>query len=257
MAENLVFEAREIEKWRRRYMHQAVAVLAAVLVVVGMAWFFVVLRELRLLLSLGGLIVAVLMLKELRAALQVRAENLILAKQANWTDVLVFDDGQGLNEAVLRRMMMSESELTRECRTVIKGLGFVLEEDWFYDTISKGGLSFHKTEFEGIILALSFSGEACQGRFVRQKGQFVPEGNIVSRLLTPLFRTNLKQVAEALLSKEVRLFVADGSLYLWFKTEERLFYQFNLWSANTPFLFIKRVQQLVKMVQALDKAITD
>lgn len=256
MAGNLAFEAKEIEKWRRRYVRQAMAVMAAVLVVVGGAWFFIASTELRLLLSLGGLIVAVLMLKELRAALQVRAENLILAKRADWGEDLVFDDGQGLNEAVLRKMMMAEGKLTRECRTVIKGLGFVLEEDWFYDTISKGGLAFHKTEFEGGILALPVAAEACQGRFVRQKGKLVPEGNIVPKFLTPAFRAALQQAAAELLSKEVMLFVQEGSLYLWFKTEGRLFYQFNLWSANTPSLFIKRVRQLAETARALDKAIS-
>ena len=76
----LAKEAKVLEYWRKKYLGQAAMVLIAAAGAVAAAWFYVEAALLKLLFSLCAILVAYLMLKELRESLQTRGEMLIFAK---------------------------------------------------------------------------------------------------------------------------------------------------------------------------------
>lgn len=83
---------------------------------------------------LAVLTVAYLMLRELRDSLQTRGETLIFAKGKALFDGVDFDYGQGIDkDEALFGMWAFDA---RECRGVMSGRGFSLEEDWLYKAVS-------------------------------------------------------------------------------------------------------------------------
>ena len=147
----LAKEAKVLEYWRKKYLGQAAMVLIAAAGAVAAAWFYVEAALLKLLFGLCAVLVAYLMLKELRESLQTRGEMLIFAKGKDLFADAAFDYGQGLDKG--DKLWGAWEYNVRECRGVLSGEGYLLEEDWLYNTAAAKFFTLKMTVFEGVLLA--------------------------------------------------------------------------------------------------------
>ncbi len=220
----LAKEAKTLEYWRRRYMAQAAIVLAAAVGAIAAVFMFIEAPMVQLLFVVGILLVASLMLGELRESLQARGEGLILAKSALLFSGLQFDYGCGIDEKNLVLPRTFDDYTVRECRNTISGEGYVLEEDWLYSVVSSKFIAINHTVFEGILLTVDVKENAAglaQNPKVREAGE------------------KLKRLLGA---ESMFIAAAERRICFCFKTDKKIFYQFRLCSPNTAGAFVRRVE---------------
>lgn len=217
--------ARVLEYRRKKYLAQAVAVVLVAMGPIVAVAMFVEAELLKLPAVMIILLVAYLMLKELRDELQIRGENLIFALptlRANG----VFDYGQGIAKG--SPLFDSWKYDVRECCSVVRGKGFIIEEDRLYAALAAKPFKLKLAVFEGIVLAVNAQNEA-QAKRMAQSAEL----RCVAEKLQRFFSV-----------KNMRI-VADGmQIGLFFKTEKRLFHQFSLLKTNSVGVFLQRLQVL-------------
>jgi len=258
MAAAFAKEAKTLEYWRKRYLGQAaiVGVLAVSLAAAG--WLCADFFILKFFLTLLAAVIVYIMCQGLQRSLQARGEGLILAKGGEAFGEVMFDIGRGLCENALLAQEVVSGYQVRECDNVMRGKGYWLEEDWFYSVVSTRYVPLNQTVFKGVVLAFAdlHSEDGLKGSLLFKNGKFVVTGGLAQRLkqtgaaeIVPTFMRLFK-------ASEAELAVADKTLYLWIKTEERLFYQFSLFRPNTFAAFQRRIEQLKepaeKMLSALN-----
>lgn len=218
----LTREAKILEYWRKRYLAQAAAVAVAAMAGMALARMYVPAVLLQLLFCLCIITVAYLMVRELRESLQTRGENLIFGNGGQLFGGIRFDYGQGLSKD--DKLWDTWVFQARECRGVMAGKGFLLEEDWLYNMAAAKFFVLKMTVFEGIVLAVSCpAGKAatlCDRQEVRAAGE---------------------KMRRLLGAEKMRVVSADDKIVFCFQTKKKLFYQFGLLRPNTVGAFVRRV----------------
>jgi len=235
----LAQETRLIEYWRKKYLFQAAAVAVCAGAAIAAAAIYIQAKLPALLIILAVLTVAYLMLRELRDSLQTRGETLIFAKDKALFDGVDFDYGQGIDkDEALFGMWAFDA---RECRGVMSGRGFSLEEDWLYKAVSARFFMLKLTVFEGILLVVD-NGEGSMpdaAALIRNAG----------------VHGAAEKMRRLLGAETMRAAVSGGRAVFYFKTKNRLFHQFALERTNTTGIFVRRVETL--KAQAEETAAAD
>lgn len=221
----LAKEAKVLEYWRKKYLGQAAMVLIAAAGAMAAAWFYVGAALLKLLFSLCAVLVAYLMLKELRESLQTRGEMLIFAKGKDLFADVVFDYGQGLDKG--DKLWEAWEYNVRECRGVLFGEGYLLEEDWLYNTAAAKFWTLKMTVFEGVLLAAVCP--AGKENALADRQEIRAAGEKMRRMLG---------------AKKMRIVAGEGRIGFYFQTPGRMFHQFGLWRPNAMGAFVRRVEAL-------------
>lgn len=253
LQKTLAHEAVVLDYWRKRYLWQAFFVLIIEAFLIGAVWYYTkILEVIGLVLGLEVL-VFYLMLKELRESLQTRGEGLILPKGDMFFEDISFDYGKGIAESVLNSQDFVSSYKTRECRNVMRGKNYLVEEDWFYTLNSVKSFSVYQTAFEGVVWQIdcAFCKEDNKGQVVFKNGKTFVTGDLVGFVNSYGILKELEQLNNFFLSREILLVVKDKKLYIWFATQRKLFYQFRLLGKNTLSFFVKRVDVLDKIAISL------
>ncbi len=221
----LTKEAKVLEYWRRKYLVQAVIVAVTAVAGLILVCLYVPAVLLRLLFCLCIIAVAYLMIKELRESLQTCGENLIFDNGGNLFANVRFDYGQGLDKN--DKLWNTWDFQVRECRGIMSGKGFLLEEDWLYTTAAARFFVLKLTVFEGIVLSVSCpTGKAAT---LCDRQEVCAAGEKMCRLLG---------------TKKMRTVSVDDKIVFCFETKKRLFYQFGLLRPNTIGAFVRRVEML-------------
>lgn len=247
----LAQEARIIEYWRKKYLFQAAAVAVCAGAAIAAAAVYIQAKLPVLLIVLAVLTVAYLMLRELRDSLQTRGETLIFAKGKALFDGVDFDYGQGIDkDEALFGMWAFDA---RECRGVMSGAGYVLEEEWLYNTVRVRFFTLKLTVFEGILLAVDCGGDAAaKAREPDGRGMAVPE-EVLAR--DAGVRAAVEKMRKLLGAEAVRTAVSGGRAAFYFKTKNRLFHQFTLERTNTTGIFIRRIEALKAQAEDVAAAV--
>ncbi len=257
IGEGLAKESKVLEYWRKRYLTQAAVVLCLALSAAGTALYTIDFKLLAVLLCLLAAIVAYVMLKELRDGLQARGEGLVFAKGEELFPELVFDVGRGLCESSLLAQEVVQGYQVRECRNVMRGKGFWLEEDWFYAVVSAKYIPVNQTMFEGVVLAFAAT-KAADG--LSAEVSLAGGRAVITGSLAPYLReSGAAEIVTAFLAlfkeSKARLNTADKTLYIWIKTEHKLFYRFSLSVPNTLAAFQKRIKALEEAAKRMVKVL--
>ncbi len=254
----LAKENRVLEYWRKRYLFQAVVVVVLAGVVIASAICFVPYAPVAAFAVFLVLFVAYVMLKELKEGLQTRGEGLVFSRGEEVFSGLMFDVGRGLCENALLTQEIVQGYQVRECRNVMRGKGYWLEEDWFYAVVSSKFLPLNQTVFEGVVLAFAAAkGTEEATAEIKLAGR---QAVVTGKLAPYLRQSGATECATTFLTlfaaEKAILTLADKTLYLWVKTDKKLFYQFSLLKPNTLTAFQKRIGALheaaEKMVRALN-----
>lgn len=253
MAAGLVKEAKILEYWRKRYLVQALVVVLVAVSVMAASVIYAEYWLLRVFLFMLAFVFAYVMIKALQEGLQARGEGLVLAKGEELFGEVMFDVGRGLCENALLVQEVIPTYQVRECRNVMRGRGYWLEEDWFYSVLSAKYIPINQTAFEGVVLAFADvrSEEGLKGEILLKNGKAVITGGLAQRLKQTCAGETLVELMQMFSVKAARLAVTDKTLYVWMATEKKLYYQFDLFKPNTLTLFQKRIERLKVLAEKM------
>ncbi len=253
MAARLVKEAKILEYWRNRYLAQAAVVMVLTVAAMAAAIVYAGDRLLQILLCLLAAMMAYIMFKALQEGLQARGEGLILAKGEELFGEVMFDVGRGLCENALLVQDISPKYQVRECRNVMRGRGYWLEEDWFYSVLSAKYIPLNQTAFEGVVLAFADTAgtDNQKGGITLINGTPHLTGGLAERLKQSGADNTTAAFMRLFNAEKAQLATADKTLYLWIATEKKLFYQFSLFKPNTLALFQKRIERLKELSEQM------
>lgn len=233
-----------IEYWRKKYLTEAMVVIALALLAIGVFVIYIGDGNFKLLFSFLAVFFAYLMLKELRDDLQTRGENVILGQNAADFEKLEFDFGRGIDEKKLAELTSLPAYQVRECGNVIKGKGFIWEEDWLYSVISAKFLSFNQTAFLGIILRIDVPDidKNLTGVIEQSDDKIVILGDLSDKLKKEGYALVLGEMLKVFGVHKIKVEVNCGQMYFFIKTRKRLFYQLSLLKPCEPQKFAARVK---------------
>lgn len=227
----LAHDTRVLEYWRKRYLGQAAVVLILAIALIALVFKYVAdIRLWLLLLPLIGVVVFV-MLKELREALQTKGENLIFAKAKTLFENIRFDYAAGVDDKF--PIWENWNYNLRDCRSVVRGNGFCLEEDCLYSVVSSKFFEIKGTVFKGVLLTLT-GGEKAQ-----------------SLLDNPHFKREAERLREILNADKVVLSLVQDKICLCFTSDKKLYHQFSLLKFNVLTAFIGKLEMLLTQVAVL------
>ncbi len=258
MAAAFAQEAKTLEYWRKRYLGQAVIVGVLAFAPAAAGWICADFFILKVFLTLLAAVFVYIMCQGLQRSLQARGEGLILAKGGEAFGEVMFDVGRGLCENALLAQEIAKGYQVRECDNVMRGKGYWLEEDWFYAVVSTRYIPLNQTVFKGVVLAFAdlHSEDGLKGNLLLKNGKAVITGGLAQRLKQSGAAEIAATFVRLFKANGAELVTADKTLYLWIKTEERLFYQFSLFRPNTFTAFQRRIENLKepaeKMLSALN-----
>ena len=232
-----------IEYWRKKYLIEAVVVLVISMLIIGL-FFLYVSHDFMVLLCFLTAVCDYLMIKELRADLQTRGENLFLGRKTVDFEGLEFDFGRGIDEKQLLELEMIPAYQVRECGNVMKGNRFIMEEDWLYSVLSAKFLSFNQTSFQGVILRIEVPHSDTHGRgeIVQNESEIVISGELSSALKKSGYEKVWTELMDMFHADRIRVETAHGKMYFLIATKGHLFYQLSLLKPCQPQKFVERVQ---------------
>lgn len=243
-----------IEYWRKKYLTEAMIVMFLAGLAMGLFVIYIGCGEFKLLFFSLAVFCAYLMIKELRADLQTRAENLIFLEKNADFEKLNFDFGRGIDEKKLLELTSIGAYQVRECGNVIKKKGFIIEEDWLYSVISAKFLSFNQTAFHGIILRIDVP--ALDKKMTSVIEQINGQISIKGELLNKFNKEEFKKIFEALLMRltanKIVVETVRREMYFLIKTDKPLFYQFSLLKPCVLSPFIERLKFFDKAAEKLE-----
>lgn len=246
-----------LEHWRKKYLLEAFLVLlvAVVAVLTGFYWFDF--AGFQLVLFLFMVIASYMALKALREDLQTRGEALVLARSKVLFNNLSFDYGKGIDENILLNQEAVSSYRKRECFNVITGNKFVIEEDFLYTTVSSKFIEINQTAFRGIILEIdaAFSKSASKGEIFIKKGKKQFVGGLASVIKEQGITEDVLLLMNFFNSDKLVVMQYNEKVYFWLKSDCQLFYQFSLFKYNSQAPFVKRIEQLQKLIEKIISAI--
>lgn len=235
----LIKETRVLEYWRKRYLAQGAAVGAVCAGAGAVGIYF-------LGLTLGGLFIFLLatlileiMLKELRADLQVRGEGLIFAKKEALFRGLRFEEGDGIGENELLSVAGVPAYRVRERGSVMAGEGFVFEEEFLYTPVSSKFFELKQANFIGVLARFEAKGASEGDGKLKLKGG---KGVVFSGALKEDVAAACSAVLALFGANEALFCVKGGMFYLLIKNERKLFFPFKLFEANALKAFSLRIE---------------
>lgn len=248
-----------IEYWRKKYLTEAFVVIVLAAFAIGVFVFYISYGGFKLLFSFLAVFFAYLMLKELRDDLQTRGENLILGQNEPDFSALEFDFGRGIDEKKLLELTSIPSYQVRECGNVIKGKGYLLEEDWLYSVISAKFLSFNQTAFFGVILRIDVPSldKKLAGVIERVGGKVVILGDLTEELKKQGSSLVFEKMLKLFETNKIKVETSHGQMYFLIKTRKHLFYQFSLLKPCYSQKFIEGVKVWKKMAEKLVLLLND
>lgn len=242
-----------LEHWRKKYLLEAflVIMLAVVVVLAGFYWFDF--AGFQFVLFLFMVIFSYMALKSLCEDLQTRGEALILARSKELFNNLSFDYGKGIDENVLLNQEAVSSYRRRECFNVIKSKKFVIEEDFLYTTISSKFIEINQTAFRGIILEIDaiFPKSVSKGEIFIKKGKKQFIGGLASVIKEQKITEDVLLLMNFFNSDRLIVMQYNEKMYFWLKSDCSLFYQFSLFKYNSQAPFVKRIEQLQKLIEKI------
>ena len=250
-------DTKILEYWRKKYFKQAFIVLVLMF---GVAWLGVCFCDYlwgEMFFILASVIVAYLMIKELREDLQTRGEALVLVHKKTLFDNLSFDYGRGIDENLLLNQEIAGAYRVRECYNVMTNEMFEIEEDCFYTNISSKFFSFKQTAFEGVILAVKTSqvSENLKGSVMISEGKIVSLGAMSAVLKNKGADIAVAELLKLLKASKADVIAVNGKLYFWVRTRVRIFHQFSLFRINFLSVFVKRIEQINQLAQKIAHAV--
>lgn len=227
----LAADVKVLEYWRRRYLGQTAVVLIFAGVLVTMVLKYI--ADIRLWVLLLPLIalVSFVMIKELREALQTKGENLIFTKAKTLFDDIRFDYAAGIDDKF--PIWENWNYNLRDCRAVVLGEGFCLEEDCLYHVTSFKFIEIKGTVFRGILLSLDCH-ESAQ-----------------SLLNDARFKQEAERLRQILKAEKFSLSFMQNKICLCFVSNRRLYHQFSLLRFNLLTTFICKLEMVLAQVLAL------
>lgn len=234
--------------WRKRYWLQILGILLGMAYIVWCICYYVTFILAQILLILLVFVLMYYFIKAYNEEIQARAEVLILGYSDEFLQGLELDYGKGLGIKDLDAQGIVEDYNARECYNVVKGEGFVIEEDWFY---SAGKADFHITNFRGIVIAVDneLLIEGARGRMVNRKGVIEFEEKIDFDTKRGNLEKKLQEIMVLFGAKTMDMVVFNHRLYLWVSTKSKLFYQFRLWGNSSMVLFVQRIKRIEGLVK--------
>lgn len=227
----LAADVKVLEYWRRRYLGQTAVVLIFAGVLIAMVLKYI--ADIRLWVLLLPLIalVSFVMIKELREALQTKGENLIFTKAKTLFDNIRFDYAAGIDDKF--PIWENWNYNLRDCRAVVLGDGFCLEEDCLYHVASSKFIEIKGTVFRGILLTLDCHESA------------------KSLLNDARFKQEAERLRKILKAEKFSLNFMQNKLCLCFISNRRLYHQFSLLRFNLLATFIYKLEMVLAQVWAL------
>lgn len=227
----LAHDVKVLEFWRKRYLLQAGLVVVIGGVLAGLVLMYV--RDWRLWLILLPLIGVVLgvMLRELREGLQTKGESLIFAKGQSLFKDIRFDYGAGIDDKY--PVWENWTYNLRDCRAVVRGEGFCVEEDCLFTLISSKFFEIRGTVFKGVILTIDCDDEA---------------QNLLDDAKLNAEAENLRKILEA---DTVTIHFAWQKMCFCFVSKKRLYHQFSLLKFNALIKFVGRLEAVLAQIDVL------
>lgn len=252
MAENrqVVFanENSILKNWRKRYQLQMMGILLGCSYLVWCIFHYITFIWVQILFVIMIVLLVYYFIRAYNEDIQSRAEALILRHGTKFLPGLKFYYGNGIDAENLKAQEVIENYNVRECRNVIKGKKFIIEEDWLY---SSGIIDFHLTSFEGIIIEVKGvnANNGIKARLVDNKGLTEFENKIDFDCFKYELEKSFRRTMEMFFADRVEVNVYNSRLYVWIKTKEKLFYQFGLTGDNNMVRFVQRIKAIEQLVE--------
>lgn len=237
-------EERVLAYWQGRYLFQLMIVYFIGIAFAIAVLFFVKFLLLKIIFLILDAVVMRLMIIALSEGVQYRGERAFFSNLKDEFKELVFDYGKGIEESVLSVQNVIDEYQVRECGNVIKGDGFILEEDWFYNVSTIKSIAINDTVFRGVIGAYEVnSKDELKGR-INIKGKVLAVSGDISSFLLSEYKDKLIRLLKLFRAKEAKVVLSGGKLYVWIATRVKLFYQFNMVQNDKMNEFETRIHML-------------
>ncbi|MBP5698795.1 MAG: hypothetical protein J6W96_04655 [Alphaproteobacteria bacterium] len=243
-------ETKIIEYCRQRYLRQAIIVVLLIGSLLVAALYYTNFIASKILALIISILLTYIMLKELRNDLQARGEGTILSTTEPIFNQLKFDIGKGINENTLSDQELVTDYQIRECRNIIRGNNFSLEEDTFYSIISTKFLALNHTTFEGIIAEITtpMTLEYAKGQLELIQNKPISSGELMSFLKKYRADTPIIELMHLLKAKKTLIASMRGKIYIWFETSQPLHHQLSLIKPNSATTFVNRIDAIKKQI---------
>jgi hypothetical protein len=184
------------------------------------------------------------MVLALNEGIQYRGERAFFSNLKDMFEGLVFDYGKGIDEDVLSAQNMIDEYQVRECKNVLKGDGFIIEEDWFYNVSTIKSIAINDTVFLGVICAYEVEhNDNLKGR-VELKGKALLVDGSISAIISSGHKEKLDKLLKLFKAKEAKLVLTGGKLYVWIATSTTIFFQFDMLQKGRMREFESRIHLL-------------
>jgi hypothetical protein len=221
-------EEKLLSYWQGRYLFQLFLVCFIGIAFAISVLFYAKFLLLKVLFLLLDVFVLRLMILALNEGIQYRGERAFFSNLKDMFDELVFDYGKGIDEDVLVQQNVIGEYQVHECRNVLKGDGFIIEEDWFYNVSTIKSIAINDTIFLGVVCAYDVEyNDELRGR-VELKGKALLIEGSVSAIISSEYKEKLSKLLKLFKAKEAKLVLTGGKLYVWIATRSTIFYQFDM-----------------------------
>ena len=216
-------EEKVLGYWQGRYLFQLLLVNFIGLAFAITVLFFIKFLLLKVIFLLLDLLVVRSMIVALKEGVQYRGERAFFSNLKDSFNGLVFDYGKGLDEDVLVEQNVLEEYQVRECKNVMRGDGFIIEEDWFYNVSTVKSIAINDTVFSGVIAAYDVdSNDSLKGRISIKNKDLIVNGDIVS-FISSEYKEKLIKLLKLFRASEAKVVLKNGKLYVWISTRVTIF----------------------------------
>ena len=237
-------EERVLGYWQGRYLFQLLLVNFIGIAFAIAVLFFVKFLLLKAIFLILDVVVVRLMIIALKEGVQYRGERAFFSNLKDEFTDLVFDYGKGIDEDILSAQNAIDEYQVRECKNVMIGDGFIIEEDWFYNVSTIKSIAINDTVFSGVICAYDIdSKDELKGR-INIKGRVLLTNGNISSFISPEHKEKLYRLLKLFRAREAKVVLSGGKLYVWISTHAKIFYQFNMFQNGKMRDFENRIRML-------------
>ena len=221
-------EEKLLSYWQGRYLFQLLLVCFIGFAFAISVLFYVKFLLLKIFFLLLDVVVLRLMILALNEGIQYRGERAFFSNIKDEFEGLVFDYGKGIDEDVLAQQNVVGEYQVRECKNVLTGDGFIIEEDWFYNVSTIKSIAINDTVFLGVVCAYDVDhNDELKGRVELKGKTLLVDGNI-SSIVSLDYKDKLCKLLKLFKAKEAKLVLTNGKLYVWISTSSTILYQFDM-----------------------------
>ena len=237
-------EEKVLGYWQGRYLFQLLLVNFIGIAFAVSVLFFVKFLLLKAIFLILDIVVMRLMIIALKEGVQYRGERAFFSNLKDDFSGLVFDYGKGIDEDILVAQNVIDEYQVRECKNVMIGDGFIIEEDWFYNVSTVKSIAINDTVFSGVICAYDVDAkDELKGR-INIKGKALLVNGGVSSFISSEHKEKLYRLLKLFRANEAKVVLSGGKLYVWISTSVRLLYQFNMFQNGKMRDFENRINML-------------